>query len=108
MELEIAKILVLSTGHVTEQDMDLLRVPNSYPYTTLNTGYGSMVYITTDMVIPIEQSVQFITDGDYDEKIVAFSKDFRRLLKLAQDKDCQWLHLDRDGDLHEELPQHEW
>jgi len=111
MDLEIAKILVLSTGHVTEKDMSLLTIPKSYPYTKLNTGYGAMVYLPTDMIIPIEQSIDFITDDkavEHKEKLLAFSKDFRRLLKLAQEQDCQWLHLDRDGELHDELPSHEW
>lgn len=108
MDLEIAKTLVMSTGHVTEQDMNLLKDPESYPYTQIDAGYGFLLYIVTDMVIPVEQSVEFICDGHYTEKLVAFSRDFRRLLKIAQDNDCQWLHLDCDGNIHEELPVHDW
>lgn len=108
MDLEIAKTLVLSTGHVTEQDMNLFKDPESYPYTNYETGYGVMIYLVTDIVIPVEQSVAFICDGHDTEKLLAFSRDFRRLLKLAQDNDCQWLHLDCDGNIYEELPQHEW
>ena len=97
MELEIEKSLVVSTGHVTKKDMDLLEVENSYPYTVHNHEYGAMVYIVKDMVIPVEQSVEFITEGSYDEQIVAFSRDFRRILRLAQQNDCTWLRLDCDG-----------
>jgi len=108
MELEIEKSLVVSTAHVLQQDMELLEQENSYPYTVHNTEYGAMLYITKDMVIPVEQSVEFICDGHDIEKLVAFSRDFRRLLKLAKDNDCTWLRLDCDGSEIEGLTVHEW
>jgi len=108
MELEIEKSLVASTGHVKKSDMDLLEQENSYPYTVHNTEYGAMVYITKDMTIPVEQSVEFITDGQDIEKLVAFSRNFRRLLKLAKDNDCTWLRLDCDGSEIEGLELLEW
>jgi len=73
-----------------------------------NTQYGAMVYITKDMVIPVEQSIEFICDGHDLEKLVAFSRDFRRVLKLAKDNNCTWLRLDCDGSEIEGLPRHEW
>jgi len=108
MDLEIEKSLVVSTAHVLQQDMELLEQENSYPYTVHNTEYGAMIYIVKDMVIPVEQSVEFICDGHDLEKIVSFSRDFRRLLKLAKDNDCTWLRLDCDGSEIEGLPKHEW
>ena len=97
MGLEIERSLVVSTGHVLQSDMELLEQENSYPYTIHTTEYGAMVYIVKDMLIPTEQSVEFICDGHDIEKLVAFSRDFRRMLKLAQDNDCTWLRLDCDG-----------
>ncbi len=108
LDLEIEKSLVVSTAHVLQSDMELLEQENSYPYTVHNTEYGAMVYIVKDMIIPVEQSVEFIMEDSVDEQIVAFSRDFRRLLKLAQDNDCTWLRLDCDGSEIEQLPSHEW
>ncbi len=108
MDLDIEKSLVASTGHVKQSDMELLEVENSYPYTVHITEYGTTVYIATEMNIPVEQSVEFIHDGSYDELLVAFSRDFRRLLRLAQANDCTWLRLDCDGSEIEGLPIHEW
>jgi len=108
MELEIEKSLVASTAHVLQSDMELLEQENSYPYTVHNTEYGAMIYIVKDMTIPVEQSVEFITDGHDLELLVAFSRDFRRLLRLAQQNDCTWLRLDCDGSEIEGLTRHEW
>jgi len=108
MELEIEKSLVVSTAHVKQSDMELLEVENSYPYTVHNTEYGAMVYIVKDMLIPVEQSIEFICDGHDLEKLVAFSRDFRRLLRLAQQNDCTWLRLDCDGSEIENLVIHKW
>jgi len=107
MDLEIEKSLVATTAHVLQSDMELLEQENSYPYTVHNTEYGAMIYITKDMIIPVEQSVEFICDGHDLEALVAFSRDFRRLLKLARDNDCTWLRLDCDGSEIEGLPIHE-
>jgi len=108
MELEIEKSLVASTSHVLLSDMDLLTLDGTYPYTVHITEYGATIYIVKDMVIPVEQSVEFITDGTYEEQLVAFSRDFRRILRLAQQNDCTWLRLDRDGSLIEGLAVHNW
>jgi len=108
MQLEIEKLLVVSTVHVPQSDMELLQQEDTYPYTVLNTEYGALVYIVEDMTIPVEQSIEFIMDDSYEEQIVAFSRDFRRLLRLAQQNGCTWLHLDRDGSEIEGLPTHEW
>lgn len=109
MELEIEKTLVASTGHVLQEDMTLLEIENSYPYTVFNNEYGAMIYIVKDMYIPVEHSEEFITEGGHDiALILKFSKDFRRLLKIARDNDCTWLRLDSDGSEIEGLPIHEW
>ena len=108
MELEIEKSLVATTGHVKESDMALLEQENSYPYTVHNTEYGAMIYIVKDMTIPVEQSVEFICDGHDLEQLVAFSRNFRRLLRLAQQNDCTWLRLDCDGSEIEGLELFEW
>jgi hypothetical protein len=108
MSLDIEKTLVVSTGNVLQSDMELLEVENSYPYTVHKTLYGVIVHIASEMMIPVDQSVEFITEGSYDELLVAFSRDFRRVLKLAQDNDCQWLNLDQDGTELEGFTVHDW
>ena len=108
MDLEIEKALVVSTSHVKQEDMELLEIGNSYPYTVLNNDYGAMIYIVKSMVIPVEQSVEFICDSHESEKLVAFSRDFRRVLRLAQQNDCTWLRLDCDGSEIEGYPINQW
>jgi len=108
MKLEIEKSLMVSTAHVLQKDMELLEQENSYPYTVHHNEYGAMIYIVKDMVIPVTQSVEFIKEGDFDKQLSDFSKDFRTLLKLAQENDCTWLHLDCDGTVYPELPEHDW
>ena len=108
MELEIEKSLVISTSHVQPKDMELLKQENFYPYTVHNTEYGAMVYIVKDMLIPVEQSIDFICDGHDLEVLLSFSKDFRRMLRLAQQNDCTWLRLDCDGSIVEGYHLNEW
>jgi len=108
MELEIEKSLVISTAHVKLGDMELLEQQDSYPYTVHLTEYGAMVYIVKDMIIPVEQSIDFICDGHDIETLLAFSKDFRIMLRLAQQEDCTWLRLDCDGSEVEGFHLNEW
>lgn len=111
MKLEIEKMLVISTWHVSEKDMTFLcePTPNGYPYTKISTGYGTLIRIPDDMVLPEKaQSIDFIKSRSIPDWCKLFSKEFIEILRLAQDKKCAWVNFDRDGPEVEGLPKFPW
>jgi len=109
MDLDIEKMLVISTGHITEKDMTLLTEEGLYPYTILQTGYGTIISLVTNMTLPPrEQSVDFITEFKEEKWMKIFSKEFMEILRIAKENDCFWVNFDRDGSQYEELPLFEW
>jgi hypothetical protein len=91
--------LIVSSAHIQQKDNNLL-------YTSVhdvNLGaivyelgeYGYMIYVR-----------EFASNSTL--KAIGFSKDFINLVKLAQDNNCEYLRIDRDGPLFDELPTFEW
>ena len=108
---DIEKSLVISTGHITKADMENLTVtdPHPYPYTVKETDYGVMIYITEDMELPPrEQSVEFITDFEYEDWMDEYSDEFMEILRIAKEQGCSWVHFDCDGTQYESLRLFDW
>lgn len=113
MKLEIEKMLVISTGHITYNDMKVLSDgdSNDYPYTRLSTEYGIIIFLTSDMVIPPRSnSADFILDSNEKPSlnVSAFSKEFIEILRIAKDNKCCYINFDSDGTIVPELKEFDW
>ena len=111
MKLEIEKMLVLSTAHATEDDINNLcsMEKQDYPYTRFQTGYGVMIAVISDMELPErENSINFIKDGKNPAWCKNFSKEFIEILRIAKENGCTWVNLDRDGTEIEGLTTFDW
>jgi len=111
MKLEIEKMLIINTGHISSQDMENLTDtdPHPYPYTVLLTEYGVIISLTSDMEIqPKEQSIVFISDKKVEPWVKEYSKEFIDILRLAKAEGCTWINFDCDGTEHDELPKFNW
>jgi hypothetical protein len=90
----VRKVLDISTAHIkhsTASDMDTL----GYDLVLIveTTSYGWMVYIS---------------EGEPPATILEKYPDLALCLKLAQHYDCDWLLLNRDGVIIDELPDYDW
>lgn len=100
-DVEIEKTLVLSTGHITKKEMDLLgadpdHVPKEdrSPYLTDPYEYGVIIHLC---------------DPDEDkDKLTVHTPEFANLIKLARKYDCDNLKLDADGPTYPGLPTYDW
>lgn len=86
MNLEISKVLIVSTSHITLDDGRRLNDPDSVssvPFIVYRAEFFHLVAVFAPLV--------------EDEDHPAMSPQFQALVKLAQDNDCEWLKLDGDG-----------
>lgn len=111
MKLEIEKMLVLSTNHIPEKDINNLvnEEKQDYPYSRFSTGYGVMIALVSDMELPErDNSIDFIKGGKNPAWCKCFSKEFIEILRIAKEKGCMWINFDRDGTEIEGLPTFDW
>jgi|LakMenE01Jun11ns_1017448.scaffolds.fasta_scaffold9687637_2 hypothetical protein len=93
---EIERVLVLSTGHISEADSKLLDA-GTIPCTRYEYGY--LIYVGERKDLQ-EAREQLIPTG--------ISAALYYLLLLTVDKKCTWLKLDRDGPVRTDLPLFNW
>ena len=92
--IEIAKMLVLSTGHIDEITASRM---TDEPYTFEHVNvYGKGEY---GWFVNVREE---IADREAQPKSLADCLDF------AARQGCQWIMFDRDGDQVDELPTYEW
>ena len=106
MANHVRKYLDVSAAHMTEQDNDLLAkaledgdkvnmvLPHTLPY-----SYGNWVWVPDAEEMESHESM-YTSYG--------FSPAFVGVLKYARENDCDWVNFDRDGEVCEDLPTHEW
>lgn len=103
MEREIQKMLIVSTAHISKDDNEILGtfgepdgpmclIVDPYPY-------GYIVWIGT-----------YSGDEEYPGQIKdeGLSDEFISLMELAEQLGCEYLKLDRDGPIYDDLPTFEW
>ena len=100
---EIAKSFVCSTAHISEEDnnklLKLLKEKTS-PSSSLPTydyEYGYRIFIGENLEDTIAEF-----------KLANLSDELCHLLKVANYFECQWLVLDDEGTVYEELPKFNW
>lgn len=92
--LEISKMLTLSTAHIKKSTADFLNDSDGTGLISyMKKEFGWFIYLNTEYIKEIASSIP---------------EDLERVIKFAQDNDCLWLCLDRDGNLIKELPAYEW
>lgn len=93
----IARMLDLSTAHITEETdewLDEAVTYETYPIIAYQKGdYGWIVHVP----------------DEWDEEAVKdIPADLLALLVFAKARRCHWIMLDRDAFAVDELPQYEW
>lgn len=99
--MQIEKMLVLSTSHITDSTDQILK-NESLPFTveTRETGY---------LVNTVMLHTESMKEGEGGIDISDYPSDLKDCIKLAQENDCEWLLLDRDGPVEcDLLPVFEW
>lgn len=92
--VEIQRVLVASTAHITVKDSETLR-HKEHPFVTHSYEEGDFVILNE-----IEEKMAEIK--------TIFSKEFVDLILLAQKNSCEILRLDRDGPIYPQLPTFDW
>ena len=94
--LEIQKVLVVSTAHITYADnIDLSHNPCGLIID--KTDYSFLIYVGKESICDYDQSKN--------EKI---SNELRKLIQLAQDNNCDYLKIDRDGPIYSNIKTFDW
>lgn len=91
--LEIHKVLVLSTAHMTEEDSVKLQAECGPAHYELGE-YGWLVLVDAKV---LERS-----------DITEFSYGFKQSVLLAQGAGCDWLRFDRDANKIDSVVTYEW
>jgi len=100
-KLEFNKELVLSTGHITGNDDKLLNTFTSSELCVYDYEYGYRIAVFEYNDELFQKSLQVIMEEGYSES-------FCTLLLLAKEQKCQWLRLDCDGMVYDQLETFEW
>lgn len=88
---EICKVLILSTAHIKPQTAKLIN-SKDFPIAVYEKkGYGW--FISLDM---------------FDKESPQLPDDLNRIINYAIFIGCDWLCLDRDANVYNELPVYEW
>ena len=98
--MEIAKMLTLSTAHISEESVVMLEREVD------KDKMGLIVYTKGEFGFWIYCPAALIEDEEYGKEYIP--EDIWNCMKLAQDNDCTWLCLDCDGEIIDELPTFEW
>lgn len=94
INVEVQRVLVISTAHMTAEDSDMLR-HGEHPLVTHSYEEGDFVILNE-----LEEKMSEIR--------TIFSKEFENLVVLAQKNSCEILRLDRDGPVYSQLPTFDW
>lgn len=98
-DLEISKILTISTEHISKEDIDALEKGTDAGWSQLvcyKYEYGDFVYI------PSAKDIAGLSAGKN------LPKYFIKLLQLAAENDCKFLVLDCDADVLDGYKTFDW
>ena len=110
--LEIEKNLVVSTGHITKKDDELLTKESEMLEEKETLFSDSLELVVFPQ--PFDYGYYICTVeklSDRDIKVMkkfGYSNALIDLIKLSHDNGCSFLKLDRDGKLYNELPIYDW
>jgi hypothetical protein len=100
MKYEIIKMLTLSTAHITEETANELDTEakscglSDIPFAVYREDdYGWFICLSSHLELLDE---------------IYLPEDFKACCYLAKENDCEWLRLDRDGEIVPDLPTYDW
>ena len=91
---DITKMVTISTGHIKESTVEFL--DNSLILSIYRTPYNYTIWIEND------------TKNYFEDCKTEIPNDLWACIMFAHNLDCQWLCLDGDGEIVDELPVYEW
>lgn len=94
-KIEIQRILIISTSHITEKDNNLLQEVNC-----LNDKYSYLIYIRK----PIE--VFWLRSAIH--KKILDSPQLKNIIDFARLHNCDYLQLDCDGPVYDDFETFDW
>lgn len=97
---EIEKVLILSTGHVSQFEFETMTVDDEMPFRTIEHEYG-VILIMSDF----EDEEAFEQARCY---MVAHFPKLWKVTQFAKGLGCRYVNFDRDGEIYELLPQYDW
>ena len=89
--MEIYKMLVMSTGHITKTTSKLLS----------EEAVGIVVYKK-------DEYGWFVVVSDWRDNEESIPDDLKTCLAFAEENGCEWLCLDCDGEEYDALPTYSW
>ena len=98
--LDITKMITISTAHITKETADILNASANYPFVTdlpviyTKGEYGYMIHIPE----------YYGDEGEFENMPL----DLYPVMNLAKENDCEWLCLDRDGEFVDSFETYDW
>ncbi len=96
-QYEIQKHLVLSTGHVTEDDMKKLADESKCPLSVYSYEYGANIHVGDEAEEKVQQAKNY-----------GMSEAFQKLVQITIEQGCSYLKLDCDGQQYDHLEVYDW
>lgn len=93
VKYEIEKTFVVSTAHVSGTDIQAIGDEDHFPYPTVSTGYGFLIYIGSE-----DRELESLENPD----------SFKKIIKKARKLGCTWVKLDRDGPQYPTFTTYDW
>lgn len=94
--MEVHKMLVLTTAHITEKTADFLQNVGSADI----TGFVSHPFVYGFVVHWWPEQAEELNP--------VLPKDLQACIRFAQKHGCDYLMLDSDGEVMPELPEYDW
>lgn len=93
--MEISKMLMLSTCHITEKTADWLKTDTDLVVFEKykKSEYGWFIYVFIDGI---------------EEYLTGVPDDLATILRYAAKLECVWICLESEGDINHELPVYVW
>lgn len=102
--IEIEKMLVLSTGHLSKKTADMLEAAREESPAFNNIEWGPAFVRDESWLFYVPPIAE---NGEPDDP-EGTPEDLARVFMCAREHGCMWVMLDCDGPQTEELPFHEW
>jgi len=101
-QIEFDKVIVFNTAHITENDDKLLTANASQELCIDQFDYGYRIFVPVDYTAEDFIAVVNVARAE------GFSEHLCTLLQLAQKHKANWVKLDCDGAIYEQLTTFEW
>lgn len=99
-EYEIEKVLILSTGHLTQQEFEGMQVDDEMPFRIIKHEYGAIV-----IMYDFNETLEF---EDAKGFMLGHFPKLWRVLMFAKGMGCRYVNFDQDGEIYAKLPSYEW